>query len=34
MCYCDALEPGILCAECEREFFGVEIEEMELSETW
>ena len=33
-CYCDALEVGILCAVCEQEFFGIEIEEIELNEVW
>jgi hypothetical protein len=33
-CYCDALEVGILCAVCEQEFFGIEIEEIELDEVW
>lgn len=33
-CYCDALEVGILCATCETEFFGFEIEEIELDEVW
>lgn len=33
-CYCDALEPGILCQVCESEFFGTEIEVIELNEVW
>jgi hypothetical protein len=33
-CYCDALEPGILCQVCENMFFGSEIEEIELNEVW
>ena len=33
-CYCDALEVGILCAVCEQEYFGQEIEEIELNEVW
>lgn len=33
-CYCDALEPGILCQVCETEFFGTDIEEIELNEVW
>ena len=33
-CYCEALEPGIICSVCEKEFFGVEIEEIELDEVW
>ena len=33
-CYCDALEDGIICATCEAEFFGIEVEEMELNEVW
>ena len=33
-CYCDALPVGILCQVCESEFFGIEIEEIELDEVW
>lgn len=33
-CYCDALEDGILCPVCEAEFFGTEIQVMELDEVW
>jgi hypothetical protein len=33
-CFCEALEPGIICSVCEQEFFGIEIEEIELDEVW
>lgn len=33
-CYCDALEPGVICQVCEQEFFGIEIPEFELDEVW
>jgi hypothetical protein len=33
-CYCEALEAGIICQVCEEEFFGIEVEEIELSEVW
>jgi len=33
-CYCDALDDGIICATCEQEFFGIEIEEVEFNEAW
>lgn len=34
MCYCDALEVGIICQECENEFFGTPVEVIELDEVW
>ncbi len=33
-CYCEALEVGILCQYCEQEYFGIEVEEIELNEVW
>jgi hypothetical protein len=34
MCYCEALEVGVLCDVCEAEFFGTPVEEIELNEVW
>ena len=33
-CYCDSTPAGIICKYCEEEFFGIEVEEIELEEVW